>query len=65
MKIMLNGATHQTQAGNIGELLRELEMPERGIAVARNHQVVRRAEHNTTALQENDIIEIIRAVQGG
>ena len=65
MKITLNGAPHQTTAHNIAELLLELQMPNHGIAVARNQNVVRRAEHETTQLQEADIIEIIRAVQGG
>ena len=65
MKITLNGAPHQTAAENIAQLLHELQMPARGIAVARNQNVVRRTEHEATPLQENDTIEIIRAVQGG
>lgn len=65
MKITLNGSGHETSAPTIAALLQELQLPERGIAVARNQNVVRRLEHEATALQEHDVIEIIRAVQGG
>lgn len=37
----------------------------RGIAVALNGTVVRRAAHPTTAVADGDVIEIVRAVQGG
>ncbi len=65
MNITLNGAAHQTSAATIADLLQELQTPARGIAVACNQNVVRRAEHEATKLQEHDVIEIIRAVQGG
>ena len=65
MKITLNGAPHETSAATIAALRQELQLPARGIAIARNHHVVRRLEHEATELQEHDVIEIIRAVQGG
>ncbi len=46
-------------------LLCEIDAPEKGVAVALNDRVVRRAEHETTALHDDDRIEVIRAVQGG
>jgi thiamine biosynthesis protein ThiS len=65
MRIKLNGEFAQTQAQTVAQLLRELEAPSAGVAVARNGQVVRKSEHETTPLQEDDDIELIRAVQGG
>jgi sulfur carrier protein len=65
MTITLNGEERQTPSRTIAELLQEVQAPEAGIAVARNAQVVRRAEHQSTLLREGDAIEIIRAVQGG
>ncbi len=65
MKIKLNGRESSTRSRTIEELLRETEAPEKGIAVARNGAVVRRVEYSNTIIQENDDIEIIRAVQGG
>ena len=65
MKISLNGAERTVSAHSMAELLLELQMPLAGVAVALNGNVVRRAEHQSTLLKENDEIEIIRAVQGG
>lgn len=65
MRIKLNGETRETTVRTVADLLRELHAPEQGIAVAVNEQVVRRAAHPTTLLQEGDEVELIRAVQGG
>jgi sulfur carrier protein len=65
MRIKLNGEYRDVRAQNIAELLEELNAPPKGVAIARNGQVVRRSEAAKTALLENDDIELIRAVQGG
>lgn len=65
MKIRLNGRESSTRCATIAELLRETNAPDKGVAVARNGSVVRQAEYATTAIKENDEIEITRAVQGG
>lgn len=76
--IELNGATHplasgSTLAGLIAEVTgRELLPSGRptdggrlGVAVARNSGIVPRSLWSTTALEVNDDIEIVTAVQGG
>ena len=63
MKIQLNGENKETQAQTIAELLKELDAPGTGVAVALNGAVVRRAEHGETPLNEGDEVEVIRAVQ--
>ena len=65
MTIKLNGQSREVASQSIEELLREVEAPRAGIAVALNGRVVRRGEMQSTLLQPNDEIEIIRAVQGG
>lgn len=65
MTVKLNGEHYITQAATIAELLRELQAPEQGVAVALNYKVIPRPEHATTALQEDDEVELVRAVQGG
>ena len=65
MKIKLNGESHETTARTVTELLQELQAPEKGVAVAINGQVVRKAEQAQTPLHEGDHVELIRAVQGG
>jgi sulfur carrier protein len=49
------------------DLLREMELPpeQRGIAVARNGDVVLRASWPDTTLLAGDRLEILHAVQGG
>jgi sulfur carrier protein len=49
------------------DLLREMELPpeQRGIAVARNGDVVLRASWADTTLAAGDRLEILHAVQGG
>ncbi len=65
MRIKLNGEYSETQARTVAELLHESNAPSIGVAVAVNGQVVRKAEHDTTPISENDDVELIRAVQGG
>jgi len=65
MTIILNGQSHQTTAPNVAALLRELNFPQNGVAVALNGSVAPRAQHETTSIKDDDRIEIIRAVQGG
>ena len=65
MQITLNGEIHETAAVNVAQLLRELQLAPIGLAVAVNQSVVRRANLETYTLNEGDVVEIIRAVQGG
>ncbi len=65
MKIQLNGENTETNSQTIAELLRELNAPESGVAVALNGAVVRRGDWENNAIKDGDEIEIIRAVQGG
>ena len=65
MTILLNGEAHETNAETVAGLLRELQAPSHGIAVAVNGNVIRKADHESTLLSERAEIEIIRAVQGG
>jgi thiamine biosynthesis protein ThiS len=63
--IRLNGEPYTTGAITVATLLRELDSPPRGVAVAVNGHVVPRATHEATPLHEGDSVEVIRAVQGG
>ena len=65
MQITLNGQARETAATNITELLKELQFEPTSLAVAVNESVVRRADFATHILQNDDTVEIIRAVQGG
>lgn len=68
MKLTLNGADRELPAGaNLTDLLLLAGLPpdRAGVAVARNGEVVRRADWPTTLLNEGDRIELVSATQGG
>ena len=66
MKATINGEMRELPEGiTLAALLEDLGAPRSGIAVARNHQVVRRAEFERQQIADGDTIEIIRAVAGG
>ena len=66
MKIIINGETHDVEPGTtVADLLAHVGAPASGIAVARNEQVVRRADYGSHEVREGDAIEIIKAVAGG
>ena len=48
-----------------GDLLAELNVDDKGIAVAVNNEIVKKDEWNGFRLKENDKIVIIRAACGG
>ncbi|MFE6647631.1 sulfur carrier protein ThiS [Nocardioides sp. NPDC057772] len=62
MRLMINGEPAEVADGaGIVDLLTERA----GSAIAVNGEVVPRAEHATTRLEDGDVIEIVTAVQGG
>ena len=65
--LTVNGVAEPLRAATVGALLaeRDIAADGRGVAVALNGEVVRRADWATTALNPGDTIEIVRAMQGG
>lgn len=64
--IVLNGEERVIQPDTtIAVLLTELGLPETGIAVAVNMDVVPRSEHPNFVLHSGARVEVIRAVGGG
>ena len=50
-----------------GDVLASLlgELPRRGVAIARNGEVVPRDQWDSTELQDGDDVEIVRPIRGG
>ena len=66
IKIRINGTTKQISPNiSITDLLNELALPKEGIAVAVNGEVIPRDQHGLILINEEDQIEVIRAVEGG
>lgn len=65
MQILINNKTTETAATTLLELAAELQLPERGVAVALAGSMVPRTAWAETSLHEGANIVIIKAVCGG
>ncbi|HLV17081.1 MAG TPA: sulfur carrier protein ThiS [Pseudomonas sp.] len=66
MRIHLNGEVRDVREGqSIADLLAELGLTERRVAVELNLDIVPRSQHATTRLQAGDRLEIVHAIGGG
>ena len=66
ISITLNGAPRQFPAPlTFGQLLEELELSGRRLAVERNGEIVPRSRFGEARLAEGDRIEVVIAVGGG
>jgi thiamine biosynthesis protein ThiS len=66
LHLTLNGEPRTAQTGDtVADLLRALNLPRETVAVERNRDVVRRADHATTLLADGDVIELVQFVGGG
>lgn len=66
MKLTINGEKCEiVKSQTLEELIRELNIQAPNFAVALNQQVIPKSKYATTAIQENDEVEIVHAVGGG
>lgn len=66
MKILVNGSDREVaKACSIADLLRELQIDQKYVAVERNLKLVCREEHATEQLAEGDRLEVVTLVGGG
>ena len=66
MKITVNGAEQQCPDNAlVGDLLAQLGLVGRRVAVERNGDIVPRSLHGSVVLADGDQIEIVVAVGGG
>jgi len=65
MQIQLNGESARVAALNLADLVTELGLERRMIAIERNLEVVPKSEYEATQLEENDRIELVHMIGGG
>lgn len=65
MNIKLNGNNFEINAVTIEQLIKELGLIDKRIAVEVNKNVITKTEHSNYCLKNDDVVEIIRAVGGG
>ncbi|MDE3245543.1 MAG: sulfur carrier protein ThiS [Acidobacteriota bacterium] len=66
MRLFINGQERLAPAlSTVAELAAWLQLPAFGSAIELNGEVIRKAEHQTTDLKEDDRLEVVRLVGGG
>jgi len=66
MKVIVNGKPLAVSAGtSIAELLTQLSLTGKRVAVERNGEIVPKSLHAASCLSEGDRLEIVVAVGGG
>ncbi len=66
MKLMLNGEPADApDAVTVAAFLEQLGLPQKGVAVERNREIVPKSQYAATKLNDGDQIEIVQFVGGG
>jgi thiamine biosynthesis protein ThiS len=63
--MLVNGEQHVLEPMSVTALVQHLGIEARGIAVARNGEIIRRSEWGSTTLMPEDHVEIVSAAAGG
>jgi len=65
--ITVNGAAYTCQSASqrVSDLVRDLSLEGKRIAIERNGEIVPRSKHAQTVLVDGDKIEVVAAVGGG
>lgn len=63
--IQINGKPHPSPSANVAELLAELRLAGKPVAVERNGEVVPKRAHGETPVVEGDVFELVTLVGGG
>ncbi|MEO8739693.1 MAG: sulfur carrier protein ThiS [Casimicrobiaceae bacterium] len=67
LSLVVNGSVHtcRTSTATVADLVRELALEGKRVAVERNGEIVPKSRHAMTALTAGDRIEVVAAVGGG
>ena len=65
-EVTVNGAPRPVREGDsVADLIAALGFQPKQVAVERNRQIVRRADHAATTLQRGDRLEVVTFLGGG
>ncbi len=65
MRITLNGAPAETEAGTLARLLEEMSLADAVVATALNGAFIAREARAATPLAEGDAVEVVAPLAGG
>ena len=64
MKLTVNGDTLTLNGNTIADLVSQLELTGRRLAVEVNREIIPKSQHSDFALNEDDVVEIVHAIGG-
>lgn len=66
MQILINGESHRLKTPlTLDELIAQLALDPRAVAIERNQEIVPKSAYANTALVEGDALEIVQFIGGG
>ncbi|MEQ3724547.1 sulfur carrier protein ThiS [Alcanivorax sp.] len=65
MKLIVNGDTLSLDGNTIADLVTQLELTGRRLAVEVNREIVPKSQHPDFTLNDGDVLEIVHAIGGG
>lgn len=65
MQLQINGDSFDFHGTTVTDLVAELKLSERRIAIELNQEILPRYDYPDTHLKEGDCLEIIHAIGGG
>ena len=65
MKLIVNGQAEERDASTVRDLVAQLGLEGRAVAVEVNQELVPRRSHERTPLRDGDVVEIVTLVGGG
>ena len=65
MNLIVNGDPHTFNGTTVTDLVAELNLTGRRLAVEVNRYIVPKSEHGQHPLRDSDVVEIVHAIGGG
>lgn len=65
MKLTVNGDTLTLDGTTIADLVTQLNLAGRRLAVEVNRDIVPKSQHGDFSLKDGDVVEIVHAIGGG
>ncbi|MGB1465840.1 MAG: sulfur carrier protein ThiS [Alcanivorax nanhaiticus] len=65
MKLTVNGDTLTLTGTTIADLVAQLKLTGRRLAVEVNREIIPKSQHGDFTLNDDDVVEIVHAIGGG
>lgn len=65
MKLTVNGDTLTLDGNTVADLVTQLDLTGRRLAVEVNREIIPKSQHGDFTLGDGDVVEIVHAIGGG